>query len=148
MNKAGAFLITISIFISTHSNAQVKKINAGGIEIQVSAADTSLNAVFCSVGEMPEFPGGTTKLIAFAKSKIKYPKTAVNDNVQGSVFLQFIIDKKGMVIERKIFKGVRYDLDSICLSMLSQMPKWKPGRLNGRPLDVHERWEIRFVLIN
>ena len=114
--------------------------------MQVSAVDSSLSDAFFSVGQMPEFPGGTTKLIAFAKSRIKYPKTAVNDNIQGSVILQFTIDKKGKVINKIIFQSVRYDLDASCLKMLHEMPNWKPGRLNGKPIAVKERWTITFVL--
>jgi len=78
MNKVCILLIILSILISLPSNGQTKKGNAGGIERQVSAADVSLNDAFCSVGKMPEFPGGTTKLVSFANSKIKYPQTAVN----------------------------------------------------------------------
>ena len=139
-------IIIISILIALPSNGQTKKINAGGIEMQVSAADASLNDAFCSVGEMPEFPGGTTKLVAFAKSKIKYPQTAINDSVQGSVILLFTIDKKGKVTDKKVFKSVRQDLDNVCLRMLSQMPNWRAGRLNGKPIAVYERWKITFVL--
>lgn len=138
--------MTFLFLISFYSKGQTKTINAGGIEIQVSAADNSLNDAFLSVGDMPEFPGGTTKLVAFAKSKITYPETAIKDSVHGSVILLFKIDKKGLVTNKKIFQGVRHDLDSVCLAMLSQMPKWKPGRLNGKPIDVYERWKITFVL--
>lgn len=146
MNKVCTLLFIVFTFISLHSNGQTKKINAGGIEMQVSAADTSLNAAFCSVGQMPEFPGGTTKLVAFAKRKIKYPKTAINDSVQGSVILLFTIDKKGKVTDKNIFQSVRQDLDNVCLRMLSQMPNWKAGRHNGKPIAVSERWKITFVL--
>lgn len=144
MNKVCTISILLSITIVAHG--QTKKINAGGIEMQLSAVDTSLNLAFCSVGQMPEFPGGTTKLVAFAKSKIKYPITAINDNVQGSVILIFTIDKKGKVTNKMIFKSVRHDLDSVCLKMLSQMPNWKPGRLNGKAIAVYERWKITFIL--
>ena len=146
MNKVCTLLIIISLFITFHSHGQTKKINAGGIEMQVSAADAALNDAFCSVGQMPEFPGGTIKLVAFAKSIIKYPQTAINDSIQGSVILLFTIDKKGKVTDKKIFQSVRQDLDNVCLRMLSQMPNWKAGRLNGKPIAVYDRWKITFVL--
>lgn len=146
MNKVCTLLMAFFSLISFFSEGQTKKINAGGIEMQVSAVDTSLKDAFFSVGQMPKFPGGTAKLVAFAKSKIKYPKTAVNDNVQGSVVLHFKIDKKGRVTEKKIYKSVRQDVDRVCLAMLSQMPKWKPGRLNGKPIDIFESWKITFVI--
>lgn len=94
--------ILLLLFLTVFTQAQTKNITAGGIEIQVSSVDMSLNAVFCQVGIMPEFPGGMDNLIAFAKRKIKYPKTAIKDNVQGSVMLQFIVNEKGKVTDTKI----------------------------------------------
>ena len=146
MNPIYIILTGILLSVSMYSKGQAKKFNAGGIEIQISAKDSSLNDIFCAVGEMPEFPGGMKKLIAFAKSNMKYPQTAINDNVQGTVLLQFVIDKKGFVTERKIIKGVRPDLNRTCLAMLSQMPRWKAGRLNGKPIETYERWKIIFIL--
>jgi TonB family protein len=140
------YMLSILLLMAKFSQGQTKKINAGGIEIQLSAVDTSLNASFCEIGQGPEFPGGMANLIAFAKHKIKYPETAVNDNVQGSVILQFIIDKKGKVTGKQIFKSVRKDLDNVCIAMLNQMPNWKPAKLNGKTIAVNERWEIKFVL--
>lgn len=116
--------------------------------MQVSAVDTTLNALFCYVGQMPEFPGGAKKLVAFAKSQIKYPATAVRDNVQGSVVLQFVIDKNGKVTDKQIRKGVRRDIDSVCLRMLDHMPDWKPAQLGRKAIAVNENWKIIFVLTN
>ena len=137
---------TVLLLLSTLSWGQTKKINAGGIEMQVSSVDTSLNAIFCKVGQEPQFPGGTKNLVAFAKRKIKYPKSAINDNIQGSVVLQFVIDKLGKVIDKKIVQGVRKDLDSVCLKMLDKMPTWKPAQLGGKRIAANERWKITFIL--
>ena len=144
MNKV--CLLTILLLLSSISRGQAKKINAGGIEMQVSSVDTSLNAIFCKVGQEPRFPGGTAKLVAFAKRKIKYPKSAINDNVQGSVILKFTVDKKGKVVNKKVVQSVRKDLDNVCLKMLNQMPMWRPARLDNKPIAAYERWKITFVL--
>ncbi len=144
MTKACTF--TILLLLSSFSWGQTKKINAGGIEMQVSSVDPSLNEIFCKVGQEPEFPGGSTSLIAFAKRKIKYPQSAIKDSIQGSVVLLFTIDKKGKVIDKKIVQSVRNDLDNVCLKMLNQMPLWRPARLNNKPIAAYERWKITFVL--
>ncbi|HSC52351.1 MAG TPA: energy transducer TonB [Phnomibacter sp.] len=142
------FTISAFLLLSVVSNAQTKTIHAGGIEMKISAADSSINDAFFSCGQMPEFPGGMTKLLSFAKSKIKYPKTAVRDKIEGSVILSFTIDKRGKVINKKVVQIVRYDLGAACMRMLDKMPKWKPGLLNGKPIDVNECWKIIFVLID
>ncbi len=77
---------------------------------------------------------------------IPYPNSALNDNIQGSVVLQYTIDKKGKTINKKIIKGVREDLDTLCLNMLNKMPKWKSGRLNGKPVAINFNWTITFIL--
>ena len=144
MNKV--CVIAMLFFISSISWGQTKEIKAGGIEMQVSSVDPSLNAIFCKVGQEPKFPGGTVNLVAFAKRKIKYPQTAINDSVQGSVILLFTIDRKGKVVDKKVVQSVRYDLDSVCLKMLNQMPLWKPARLDNKTIAAYERWKITFVL--
>lgn len=141
MNKVCTFLFTILLLMSLPVKGQTKKINEGGIEMQISTVDTTLNAFFCYVGQMPEFPGGKKKLVAFAKRQLKYPKTAVKDNVEGSVILQFVIDKNGKVTDKHILKSVREDIDSVCLRMLNQMPDWKPARLGEKTLAVNESWK-------
>jgi protein TonB len=146
MNKSCTLLTGMAILLSLQTNGQTKDIKAGGIEMQVSSVDPSLNALFCKVGQEPKFPGGTTSLVAFAKRKIKYPQSAINDSVQGSVILMFTIDKKGKVVDKEIVKGVRNDLDSVCLKMLSQMPLWKPARLDNKAIAAYERWKITFAL--
>ena len=114
--------------------------------MKISAADSSINELFCRVGEIPEFPGGRAKLIAFALNNLKYPETAVRDSVEGTVILEFTIDEQGQVINSKAAQSVRHDIDAACLRMLAKMPKWQPGRLSGKPVAVYERWKIIFRL--
>ena len=139
-------VLVIVLLVSSISFGQTKENKAGGIEMLVSAVDTSLKAIFFKVGQEPKFPGGTANLVAFAKQKIKYPETAVNDSIQGSVILLFTIDKKGKVVNKKVVQSVRNDLDSVCLKMLNQMPLWRPARLGNKPIEAYERWKITFVL--
>ena len=146
MNQYSTLLILL--LSSPFLQAQTKNIHAGGIEMQVSPVDTSLRVFFCYQGQEPEFPGGVTNLIAYAKGNIEYPGTAIHDHVEGSVILNFVIDKKGDVVNAKISQSVRRDLDSVCLRMLSLMPRWKPGQLGSRPIDVNERWKITFALVD
>jgi TonB family protein len=146
MRKICTLIFALVFCFAGPTAAQTKQIKAGGLELKISAADTSLNAAFCSVGIMPHFPGGSSKMVAFAKQHLHYPKSAIRDDIQGSVFLQFSINEKGKLVNKKVSRGVRYDLDTVCLKMLHRMPAWKPGRLNGKAIAVNLRWEIIFVL--
>jgi TonB family protein len=146
MKQINLFLFLVLCIINSIAQIKTRDISAGGFKIQMSTVDTTIGNAFFSVGQTPQFPGGTIKLVAFAKSRIHYPKSAVNDNIQGSVVLQFVIDKRGDVINKTIFKSVRYDLDTVCLKMLKKMPRWKSGRLNGSPVAVKLNWTITFIL--
>jgi len=146
MTKVYTLFFACNLLFVVSSKAQVKTLRAGGFEFQMSTVDTTLNAEFNAVGVMPQFPGGMTELVAFAKRKIHYPKSAINDNVEGDVILQFVIDKKGNVTNKEIARHVRDDLDTVCFKMLNQMPKWKPARLNNKPLAMNLKWTIKFVL--
>ena len=146
MYESRLFFILVLFSVNSIGQTKTKNVKAGGFEFQFSTVDSSINDLFCSVGEIAKFPGGMNKLIAFAKRKLYYPESAIKDNVQGSVFLQFVIDKKGRVINRKILKAARSDLGIPYLKMLKQMPNWKAGRLNDKPIDTFLKWEIIFRL--
>jgi TonB family protein len=146
MKRINLFLFLVLCTINSLAQIKTRDINAGGFKIQMSTADTTISNAFFLVGQMPEFPGGVTKLVEFAKKNIPYPNSAINDNIQGSVVLQYTIDKKGKTINKKIIKGVREDLDTLCLNMLNKMPRWKSGRLNGKPVAINFNWTITFIL--
>ena len=148
MHKTKLFLFYVLVLFSFNSIGQTKTkdVKTRGFEFQFSSVDSSINDAFCSVGKMPEFIGGMKKLYAFAKRKLYYPESAIMDDVQGIVILQFVIDKKGRVINRKILRATRSDLAVPCLKMLRQMPNWKAGRLNDKSVDTFLKWKIIFRL--
>jgi TonB family protein len=135
------------MILSLDSFGQLTKhIISDGIELNASTVDSSLNGIFCSMGEIPEFPGGIDRLISFAKKHIDYPKSAIKDSIEGKVVLQFTIDTIGKVIDESLLKSVRIDLDTVCLAMLRQMPLWKPGRIGDDLVSVRFIWTINFKL--
>lgn len=140
------FLLTILCSLKSFGQTKTRDINAGGFQLQSSTVDTTLNFLYCSIGEIPKFPGGDSKLISFAKKHIKYPKSAIRDSVEGKVVVKFTVDTKGKVTDEKIFKSVRTDIDTLCLAMLRQMPTWTAGRLEGKAVAVSFMWTIKFTL--
>jgi hypothetical protein len=126
--KKNLILISVFIFLASVSEAQEK------------------NNVYCYVEKMPFFPGGEDALIKFVQDNITYPNSAKDDNVSGKVFLQFIVDSIGKAVDPRIMRGVRTDLDTTCLGLIRKMPLWKPGRQNGKPVNVYFVLPIIFVL--
>ncbi len=85
---------------------------------------------------MPQFPGGNDKMISFLASNIKYPKTAIEANMQGIVYVQFIVETDGSLKSFEIVRGVQAQLDSTALSASKLMPKWLPGKNGGKAVRV------------
>lgn len=102
--------------------------------------------IFVNVEEMPEFPGGNNGLLKYLASSVKYPEIARINNVQGKVYVSFVINKKGEVTHVAIARGVDSNLDREALRVVNSMPLWKPGRQNNENVNVSYTVPINFVL--
>jgi TonB family protein len=92
--------------------------------------------VFLIVEEMPEFPGGADAMGKYITNNIIYPKEAVKKGISGVVYVQFVVEKDGLVDQVKIARGVHELLDNEAIRVVKSMPKWKPGMQKGEPVSV------------
>ena len=102
--------------------------------------------VFRSVEQMPQFPGGEAALMKYLSSHINYPPMAAENNVQGKVILQFVVEKDGKVGEVKVARSVDKDLDREAIRVVKTLPKFTPGRQNGQPVRVWYTLPVTFKL--
>lgn len=102
--------------------------------------------VFFIVEDMPEFPGGEMALRAFIANAIKYPVIAQENGIQGKVYVTFVVGKDGSVSNATIARGVDASLDKEALRVVNTLPKWKPGKQRGKPVNVSYTVPINFVL--
>ena len=102
--------------------------------------------IFTAVEQMPQFPGGEAALMRFLSSHINYPPMAAENNIQGKVIVQFVVDKTGKVGEVKVVRTVDKDLDHEAIRVCQALPKFTPGRQNGRPVSVWYTLPIQFKL--
>lgn len=82
--------------------------------------------------------------ITFLKSNIKYPKAAIENQVQGSVHVSFVIEKDGNLRNAKIERSLGYGTDEEAIRILKLSPKWKPGFENGKSVRTIYRIPILF----
>ncbi len=82
----------------------------------------------------PEFPGGQNALAKYLGSSLKYPGEARENNVQGKVYIGFVVEKNGNLTEFKVIKGVGYGCDEEAIRVLKVGPAWKPGMVKGVPV--------------
>lgn len=99
-----------------------------------------------SVDDMPRYPGGDNEMYKFIGDNLKYPESAVKENVEGRVIIRFVIDKEGNVKEPNILRGIHADCDAEAIRVVSMMPKWTPGKQNGKDVSVYFTLPIIFKL--
>lgn len=120
--------------------------SAGTITTSVPEVPTDDNHLFQVVECMPEFPGGMKGCMDFIQKEMRYPEEAKNAGIQGRVHLQFIIEKDGTPAQPRIVRSVHPLLDKEALRIIRQMPKWTPGKQDGRPQRVLYTIPIQFRL--
>lgn len=100
--------------------------------------------IFQVVEDMPQFPGGSVQ--KWIAKNVKYPMIAQENNIQGKVFVQFVIEKDGSVSDVKVARSVDPSLDKEAIRVVKAMPKWKPGKQRGKPVRVSYTVPINFQL--
>jgi protein TonB len=91
---------------------------------------------FTFVEEQPEFPGGEKALLKFIADNTKYPPVALENSIQGKVFVKFAVWSDGSVRRLEVTRKVDQALDAEALRVVSILPRWKPGRQNGKAVPV------------
>lgn len=126
---------------STQDNRPV-----GTITTSVPEVPTEDNSLFKIVECMPEFPGGMKGCLDFIQTEMCYPEEAKKAGIQGRVILQFIIEKDGTPTQPRIVRSVHPLLDKEALRIIRQMPKWIPGKQDGKPQRVLYTIPVPFQL--
>ena len=98
------------------------------------------NTVYEVVEEMPEFPGGMSALLDFIQNNLQHGKA----NSKERVIIQFIIDEEGCIVNPFILRSINPELDKEALRVVSLIPKWKPGKQNGKAKKVRYTIPITF----
>ena len=112
---------------------------------QEKVAPVEEKEVFTIVDDMPAFPGGQEALFQFLKSNLKYPDEAKKENIQGTVYVTFVIDPEGKVTKGKVLRGVHELLDEEALRVVNLMPLWSPGSRRGVPVSVQYNLPVKFT---
>ena len=96
--------------------------------------------------EMPEYIGGRAAMMKLFIKNFKYPKSASNMGIEGSVFVSFVIDTNGNVADIKVVRGVSAECDKEAIRLISLMPQWQAGKQNHEPVAVRMILPIKFQI--
>lgn len=122
--------------------AWIEKDNAKSAPV----AEEQEEALLDPIEDEPQFPGGLDALMKYLSKNIRYPEQAKKDNIQGKVYVTFVVEKDGSINGAKILRGVGGGCDEEALRVVNAMPKWEPGKLQGKPVRVQYNLPIVFKL--
>ncbi len=97
--------------------------------------------------EMPDFYGGRGALLKYISKNVEYPVEAQENEIQGTVYLRFVVEKDGSIGEIEIIRGVHELIDNEAVEVVRNMPNWKPGKQRGRKVSVWFTIPIVFQLL-
>ena len=141
----------LNVLASDMSNAEIKQVI---LDMELEAQDVSkknnivngANDIYAIVDQMPSFAGDYGKLIHYFQDNIEYPPVCKNNGIEGRVTVTFVVEKDGSITNARVIKGVHNEIDKEALRVVSNMPKWNPGRNNGEPVRVLQPITISFSL--
>ena len=111
-----------------------------GMEIEENVEDK----VFDVVEQQPSFPGGQVALNSYIGNNLQYPEKARENDIQGTVFVRFIVEKDGSISNAEVKRSVDPDLDNEAIRVIKSMPKWNPGKQNGAVVRVKYQVPLTF----
>jgi len=128
--------------VAVSGNAQTTRVNIGSS--QPGCVSYLEVYEYDYVTDKPSFPGGDGCLMKFINNTREYPKKAYDRGIQGRVTCSFVVNTDGSVSHITVLRGVEPSLNKEAIRVLSNMPEWTPGRLNGRTVPTRVVWSVPF----
>ncbi|HEX7585545.1 MAG TPA: TonB family protein, partial [Prolixibacteraceae bacterium] len=145
--RNGVVLITSKKGASTTQNGTTE-VKVTGYANDQKEITKNEGSVYTIVEEMPSFPGGVEALNAFINGNLKYPPIALENGIQGRVFVSFVVGKDGEIKNVKVSRGVDVSIDKEAMRIVKSMPNWYPGKQNGEMVEVAYEIPVSFELKN
>lgn len=98
------------------------------------------------VDVFPEFVGGMEAMTSYIQERMVYPKEAIANKETARVFVEFVVDKSGSVKYVQLKRQGKKYFDDEAIRVVSEMPKWKAGLLNGKYVNTRLVLPIVFKL--
>jgi len=128
-------------------------------EVQVGEVIEDIYVPFAIIEEVPIFPGceGTPKELMrkcfvekmqqHVRNNFHYPQSAMDNNIQGKVYVQFTIDEKGHIVNI-MSRAPDFILQESAENLMKSLPEMTPGRQRGKPVKVKYSLPVVFKLVN
>lgn len=126
--------------------SEIPEANVEEVKEQVMQHELDEPEGLHAIEELPEFPGGSGAFMKWITNNIKYPSRAKSNKMKGKVVVSFLVDTQGDVQELKLEKVSNSILGDEVMKAMRRMPKWKPGKQNGKPCTTMVAVPINFEL--
>jgi periplasmic protein TonB len=105
-------------------------------EVVVAAVEEKedVDQIFSVVEETAEPKGGMPAFYKYVGEKMKYPAQARRMGVEGRVFVEFVVNRDGSIVDVKAIKGIGAGCDEEAVRVVQSAPSWKPGKQRGKPV--------------
>ena len=107
-----------------------------------------LPEILLVVEEDAEYPGGLAAMGQFIRDNMHYPDSARARGISGKCFLKFVVNRTGGISDVVVLKGVPggADCDEEAIRVVKAMPKWKPAKMSGRPVNCYFNLPFNFKI--
>lgn len=137
------FIAAYLFFLPTKLSAQTAQIPVDSI------AQDSIKMpekIYLHIEQMPEYPGGLAQLMRYIFNNIIYPEAAIKNQIEGTVYVKFVVDDYGNILMPVIVRGLTPECDAEAIRLVNNMPTWVPGKQGGEPVAVYYTIPIKFTL--
>jgi len=134
--------------LSEHSNSGTVDTIAKVIEVVIEETAPVVEQVFenFAIQEKPVFQGGAAAMIQYVATNTKYPLMALENGIEGTVYIRFVVTKDGDIGDPKVLRSVDPLLEEEALRVVKGMPRWIPGKNNGNPVNSWVVIPVKFAL--
>ncbi len=138
--------ITVNTATETVKSTETKYVPQEPPKVESAPVEDNDSKVFEFVEQNPSFPGGFEALSAYLSKNIKYPPIARENGIEGKVILSFVVDRNGNIRDIKVKRGIGGGCDEEAVRVVKSMPEWKPGKQNGKAVNVMFNLPVNFKL--
>lgn len=145
-----------------HLRAKKSRNKNGELEVQYFMPDGSISDnstiedwpqiehdadyAYYNAEQNPAFPGGSQALRTYLSQNCKYPPEAKQKGIRGNVIVSFTVETDGSISEVVVLRPVHKLLNDEAVRVIQAMPKWIPGKINGKAVRVRREVPLNFQL--
>ena len=121
---------------------EIQQVSGQGVKMTVVKSEEP----YRFADEMPEFEGGMEALYEFIRKVTNYPTIAREQQIQGTCLIEFVVQKDGTIGTVNVKASAHPLLDKEAVRVIKMLPKWIPGKVNGKPVPVWYSLPITFSI--